>query len=62
MSAEVAFALARHFAEFSGPETEASPTDLLHNVNKLNHDVKRLIRELELLLAPEGRPSSSRRK
>jgi hypothetical protein len=61
MSAEVAFALALYFAEFSGPETEASPAELQQNVNKLNHEIKRLIRKLELR-APEGRPSSSRRK
>jgi outer membrane murein-binding lipoprotein Lpp len=61
MSAEVAFALARHFTEFSGPETEASPAELQSNVNKLNHEVKRLTKKLELM-APEGKPSSSRRK
>jgi Arc-like DNA binding domain len=61
MSAEVAFALAIHFAQGWGPETEASPAELQRNVNELNHEVKRLIRKLELLM-PEGKPSSSSRR
>jgi hypothetical protein len=49
MSAEVAFALARYFAEFSGPVTAATPAELQSNVNRLNHEVKKLVRKLELL-------------
>jgi plasmid stability protein len=55
MSAEVAFALARHFAEFSGPITPATPAELQSNVNRLNHEVKKLVRKLELL-EDEGKP------
>jgi hypothetical protein len=62
MSAEVAFALAIHFAQFSVPhEGDASPDELLRCVTELNAEVRRLVRKIETVL-PKDETSAKRNK